>query len=119
MTEAPHHVVADDEDQCSPRPASRDERGDMMPRASRLTEVLANMIADASDGEISTEQALAADCSFTALGMTSLAQLRFIDAVESEFGIDIDPDSDLFFHGTIMDLAEYLAERGAELSPPS
>jgi acyl carrier protein len=119
MTNAPHHMVVDDEDQYLPQPASRDERGDMMPRASRLAEVLADMIADASDGEVSAEQALAADCSFTALGMTSLAQLQFIDAIESEFGIDIDPDSDLFFHGTILDLTEYLAERGAELNPPS
>jgi acyl carrier protein len=88
----------------------------MMPRTSRLTEVLADMIADASDGEVSAQQALAADCPFIALGMTSLAQVRFIDTIECEFGVDIDPDDDLFFQGTILDLAEYLAERGAELN---
>jgi acyl carrier protein len=88
----------------------------MMPRTSRLTEVLADMIADASDGEVSAQQALAADCSFIALGLTSLAQVRFIDAIECEFGIDIDPDDDLFFQGTILDLTEYLARRGAELN---
>jgi acyl carrier protein len=111
MTDAPHHVVVNDEDQYPLRP--------MMPRASQLTEVLADMIADASDSEVSAQQALAADCSFAALGMTSLAEVRFIDAIEYEFGINIDPDSDLFFSGTILDLAEYLAERGAELNPPS
>lgn len=87
------------------------------PRTSRLAEMLADMIADATDGEVSAQQALAADCSFVALGMTSLAQVRFIDAIECEFGVDIDPDDDLFFQGTILDLTEYLAGRGAELNP--
>lgn len=85
----------------------------MMPDASQLTKILADMIAEASDGLISAEQALAADCSFTALGVTSLAQVRLIDAIESEFGVDIDPDSDLFFYGTIADLAKYVAGRCA------
>jgi acyl carrier protein len=101
MTNAPHQTVAYDENEHSPRPASR------------LVDVLATMIADASDGEVSAEQALAADCSFTALGMTSLAQVRLVDAIEYDFGIDIDPDSDLFFSGTVLDLADYLTERGA------
>jgi acyl carrier protein len=79
-----------------------------------MTEVLANMIADASDGEVSAQQVLVADCSFIALGMTSLAQVRFIDAIECEYGVEIDPTDDLFFQGTILDLAEYLAARGAE-----
>jgi acyl carrier protein len=105
MTNGPQRAAADDE--CSPQPASQ------------LVEVLAIMIADASDGEVSSEQALAGDCSFTALGLTSLAQVRLVDAIEYEFRVDIDPDSDLFFSGTVLDLAEYLVEQGVELSPLS
>lgn len=83
---------------------------------ARLSEQLADMIADASDGWVSARQAQAGDCSFVALGLTSLAQVRLIDAIESEFGIVVDPDCDLFFDATITDLADYLSDHCPELS---
>jgi hypothetical protein len=74
------------------------------------------MVTDASDGEVTAEQVLAADCTLPALGVTSLAQIRLIDAIERYFGIDIEPDSDVFYLGGIRVLAGYLADRGAR--PP-
>jgi acyl carrier protein len=53
-------------------------------------ERLAEMVASASDGAITAGEALAAEVPLTALGFTSLAQMRLIDAVESEFGIEFD-----------------------------
>jgi acyl carrier protein len=48
------------------------------------------MIADASDGEITAELALAGDYSLTGLGLTSLALVRLIDAIEDAFSVDLD-----------------------------
>ncbi|RBQ14803.1 acyl carrier protein [Spongiactinospora rosea] len=53
-------------------------------------ERLAGLVAAASDGEVSAAEALAADLPLSALGFTSLAQMRLIDAIEREFGVDVD-----------------------------
>ncbi|MBG0815918.1 acyl carrier protein [Planomonospora sp. ID82291] len=63
------------------------------PAAGATRRRLAEMVAEASDGEITAEEALAAEVPLTALGFTSLAQMRLIDAVESEFGIEFDLSS--------------------------
>ncbi|MBG0828839.1 acyl carrier protein [Planomonospora sp. ID67723] len=55
-----------------------------------LRERLAAMVASASDGTVTAAEALAATVPLSALGITSLAQMRLIDAVESEFGIEFD-----------------------------
>ncbi|MFI6498507.1 phosphopantetheine-binding protein [Nonomuraea typhae] len=55
-----------------------------------IKERLAELVAECSDGEISAREALTAGVPLSALGMTSIAQLRLIDAVESEFGVEID-----------------------------
>jgi acyl carrier protein len=51
---------------------------------------LAELVASASDGTVTAREALAATVPLTALGVTSLAQMRLIDAVETEFGVEID-----------------------------
>ncbi|MFC7644155.1 acyl carrier protein [Streptosporangium lutulentum] len=48
------------------------------------------MVASASDGAVTAKEAMAATVPLSALGMTSLAQMRLIDAVENEFGVEID-----------------------------
>ncbi|MFI0423845.1 acyl carrier protein [Spongiactinospora sp. 9N601] len=53
-------------------------------------ERLAELVATASDGEVSAAEALAAELPLSALGVTSLAQMRLIDAIEREFGVDVD-----------------------------
>ncbi|WP_449065482.1 acyl carrier protein [Planomonospora algeriensis] len=68
--------------------------GSVARRVSGVTrERLAEMVASASDGAITAGEALAAEVPLTALGFTSLAQMRLIDAVESEFGIEFDLSS--------------------------
>lgn len=68
----------------------------MTAEAERIRRVLADMIAEASDGEVSAEQALAGDHSLAALGLTSLAQIRLIDAIEDTFGVDLGTDMPSF-----------------------
>ncbi|WP_244894025.1 acyl carrier protein [Planobispora rosea] len=77
-----HPVVADHEEQHS------------MQEAPALRERLAAMVAWASDGTVSATEALAATVPLSALGVTSLAQMRLIDAVEREFGIEFDFSDD-------------------------
>ncbi|GIH98657.1 acyl carrier protein [Planobispora takensis] len=55
-----------------------------------LRERLAAMVASASDGAVTAREAMEATVPLSALGVTSLAQMRLIDAVESEFGIEFD-----------------------------
>ncbi|MFI6294270.1 acyl carrier protein [Nonomuraea sp. NPDC050790] len=55
-----------------------------------IKERLAELVAESSDGEISAHEALTAGVPLSALGFTSIAQLRLIDAIESEFGVEID-----------------------------
>ncbi|MFJ2033347.1 acyl carrier protein [Streptosporangium sp. NPDC087985] len=51
---------------------------------------LAGMISAACDGRLTAEEILASDTSLSALGVTSLALLRLIDAVEDEFDVVLD-----------------------------
>ena len=83
---------------------------------SRLTEVLADMVADASDGEVTPGEVLTTRCPLPVLGVGPLAQVRLIDAIEEAFGVDVEPDSDVFYLGDIRVLADYLLKRGAQ--PP-
>ncbi|WP_433254103.1 acyl carrier protein [Streptosporangium sp. CA-135522] len=59
-----------------------------------VRERLAAMVATASDGAVTAKEALAATVPLSALGVTSLAQMRLIDAVETEFGVEIDLSGD-------------------------
>ena len=61
-----------------------------------LREWLAQTIAQCCDGAISAEEILAADCPVAALGVDSLALVRFIDAVESELHVLVELDGDLW-----------------------
>jgi acyl carrier protein len=61
-----------------------------------LREWLARTIAQCCDGAISAEEILAADGPVAALGVDSLALVRFIDAVESELQVFVELDGDLW-----------------------
>jgi acyl carrier protein len=75
----------------------------------RLRGTLARMIADASDGAVTAEQALAGNHSLAALGLTSLALLRLIDAIEDAFGVDLDLGADSSSFDSVGALADHLA----------
>ncbi|GAA3583106.1 hypothetical protein GCM10022419_076070 [Nonomuraea rosea] len=66
-----------------------------MSETERLRRVLAEMIADVSEGRVSAEEALAGRHSLSALGLTSLARIRLIDLIEDTFDIDVDLNGDL------------------------
>ena len=55
-----------------------------------LAQRLAQLVAVASDGQVTAAEALAAGVPLSALGFTSLFQLRLVDAVEREFQVAID-----------------------------
>jgi acyl carrier protein len=56
-----------------------------------LHERLAGMIAEAADGAVDPAEVMAGQSRLSDLGVTSLAYLRLIDAVEAEFGVELDP----------------------------
>lgn len=81
----------------------------MSKEAEDLRSSLADMIADASDGEIAAELALAGNHSLNALGLTSLGLIRLIDAIEDAFGVDLDLGADLSSFDNIDAIAAQVA----------
>jgi acyl carrier protein len=56
------------------------------PLATRIAE----MISTACEGRVTPEEIFGSDASLSALGVTSLAVLRLIDAVEEKFDVLLD-----------------------------
>jgi acyl carrier protein len=54
-----------------------------------LRPVLARLIAEATSGSVGADDALAGG-SLRALGLDSLAALRLIDAIDLEFGVEVE-----------------------------
>lgn len=73
-----------------------------------LRERLAEMISKATDGEVDPAEVLAGHARLADLGVTSLAQLRLLDAIESEFGVALDPAA----LASLDALAEHLSAHG-------
>ncbi|MFG1810665.1 acyl carrier protein [Streptomyces sp. NPDC049040] len=57
-----------------------------------IKERLAQLVAESSDGAITAEQALTSGTPLSDLGLGSLSRMRLIDAVEDEYGVEIDLD---------------------------
>jgi acyl carrier protein len=55
-----------------------------------LRRQIATLVEAASDGTVTATDALATGRSLGALGLTSLGYLRLADAVELEFGVELD-----------------------------
>ncbi|MEU4701660.1 acyl carrier protein [Nonomuraea dietziae] len=77
---------------------------------SRVRRRVAELVSRATDGELEVEEIMAADCSLTALGVGSLAFLRLIDALEEEYGVQIDLAAPA---GALDSLDEIVAHLGA------
>ncbi|WP_218038537.1 acyl carrier protein [Acrocarpospora pleiomorpha] len=73
-----------------------------------LEKQLAVMVAAATDDQISADDVLAAQHSLAALGVTSLSLIRLVDAIEDEFGVDVDP-------GLVDDFANLVADVAGRL----
>jgi acyl carrier protein len=71
---------------------------------------LAQLVAESSDGAITADQALATTLPLTDLGLSSLSRMRLIDAVEDEYGVEIDLDD------TGWDLVDNLDSLAAHLT---
>ncbi|GAA0434530.1 hypothetical protein Acor_08990 [Acrocarpospora corrugata] len=69
---------------------------------------LAVMVAAATDDQISADDVLAGEHSLAALGVTSLSLIRLVDAIEDEFGVDVDP-------GLVDDFANLVADVAGRL----
>jgi acyl carrier protein len=76
----------------------------------QLRRLLAELVAEASDGEIRSEDVLAAAVPLPAIGVTSLTQIRLIDAIEDRWGIEVDADPSVV--NDLDALAGYLTARG-------
>jgi acyl carrier protein len=85
-----------------------------MSEADALTRFLAGLVAGVCDGEVTAAEVLAAPLPFSALGVTSLAQLRLIDEVERTFDVAIDFAEDA---GDLRSLAGCLRRQGVQ-GPP-
>ena len=72
-----------------------------------LRERVAELVAKASGGELAAADVLAASCGLPALGLNSLAYLRLIDLVETEFDCDVDLDGG--YLDTLDGLVEHIA----------
>lgn len=71
---------------------------------------LAELVAEACDGELAPDDLLAAGGTpFVVLGVGSLAQLRLLDAVEERYGVLLDLDGPTAFLDSLDALAEHLA----------
>jgi acyl carrier protein len=70
---------------------------------------LADMIAEASEGAVSAADVLAGGHALSALGLTSLARIRLIDAIEDSFAIDLDLEADLSSFEYVDAFADHLA----------
>lgn len=60
-----------------------------------LRHQLADMVSEATDGEVPAADVLAPGHSLNALGVTSLAVLRLADAIELRFGVELDLDAEV------------------------
>jgi acyl carrier protein len=56
---------------------------------------VADLVQLATDGDVGSDDVLAGQASLPDLGVTSLGYLRLIDALEREFGVDIDTTAPL------------------------
>ncbi|HST48467.1 phosphopantetheine-binding protein [Jatrophihabitans sp.] len=78
-----------------------------------LTQTIARLVAHASAGSISEEQAARPGTNLSELGLSSLDYLKLIDAVELELGVFIDLEGDLAFMTSVQGIADYVSAQRA------
>ncbi|MEU4404794.1 acyl carrier protein [Streptosporangium sp. NPDC023963] len=71
---------------------------------------LAGALSTACDGEISAREILDSDTSFVAMGVTSIATIRLVDAIEAELDVMIDFGGDTWFLQDLDALTAYLTD---------
>ncbi|MFF3442919.1 acyl carrier protein [Streptosporangium sp. NPDC002721] len=91
------------------RPEAEGTAGEGAPLSGDSLRVwLAGALSTACDGEISAQEILDSDTSFVAMGVTSIATIRLVDAIEAELDIMIDFGGDSWFLQDLDSLTAYL-----------
>ncbi|BCJ70001.1 acyl carrier protein [Polymorphospora rubra] len=85
-----------------------------MTAPSPLHQRLAELVNEATGGSVPVAEALAGDVPLVALGLDSLGLLRLIDAIETEYGVEIDLQGNT---GSLDEIAAHLAERVSATAP--
>ncbi|MFY1691173.1 phosphopantetheine-binding protein [Plantactinospora sp. WMMB782] len=80
-----------------------------------LRRELASLVEAATDGEVPASQALRAEETLNALGVSSLGFLRLIDAIEARFGVEFDIGTQPGTLDSVDAIAVALRARGAHL----
>ena len=78
---------------------------------------LAELVSESSDGSLTVAEILEATVPLAYLGVTSIAQMRLIDAIEREYGVEIDLSGDIAFLDGVDSLAAWLADTLADAVP--
>ena len=82
------------------------------PETDVIRKRLAQLVEESSDGALTADAVTADTASLAELGLTSLARMRLIDAIESEYGVEVDLGADGWDLVDAPDrLAAYLAAR--------
>ncbi|GII89885.1 acyl carrier protein [Sinosporangium siamense] len=76
-----------------------------------LNEHVAQLVSEASDGAVTPDEALSASVPLPALGVTSLAQMRLIDALEREYGVEVDLGTDVSHLESVAALAAFVESK--------
>ena len=63
---------------------------DQTPARTRIRAWLAGAVSQASDGLLTPGDVATAGCSFVAMGVSSLATVRLVDAIELEYDVTVD-----------------------------
>ena len=79
-----------------------------------LTYRIASLVERATDGTVSRNTVLEQRQSLINAGISSLAYLRLIDAIENEFGVYVDLEDETAWLDTVADIADYVVARDIE-----
>lgn len=82
--------------------------------AAALRSRVAELVSAASSGAVSVAAALAGDARLGDLGLDSLGLLRLVDAVEVEYGVELDLAAGAGFSTVDSIVAEIAAAAGAQ-----
>ncbi|MET7996128.1 acyl carrier protein [Amycolatopsis sp. NPDC005232] len=84
-----------------------------MPDAQEMYTSVANLVAESSDGVMTAADATRPGHTLVELGLSSLAYLRLIDAIENRYGVYIDLEEAAGKLGTVEQIVDYMVSQGA------
>jgi acyl carrier protein len=76
-----------------------------------LTALVATFVVEASEGAVTRDEAMTPGLTFPEMGLTSLAYLRLIDAVETRLGVYLDLDDESGSLETVDGIVDQLCGR--------